>query len=133
MVTARLLEGQIHEGKMGLVEVDESWLRRVHERRGRAHGERDDRRAAGAGAGVAPELAVRRLPVPRSGALVIERLIRALPLAGGAGLLPHLVPARVDSGAKRAGEGGEGAHHARLSLTTRRRAARAWPGSRPWS
>src|SRR5690606_18267878 len=83
----------------------------IHEGRGGADGEHDARRAAGAAAVLARELRVRRLPVPGSGALVVERQARTLAVAGGAGLLTDLVPAGFDGGAQAALEGGEGAHH----------------------
>src|SRR5690606_18023416 len=83
----------------------------IHEGFGGADGEHDARRAARAAAGVAHALAVARLPVPGSGALVIERQVRALAVAGGAVRLRHLVPAGFDGGTERAGEGREGAHH----------------------
>src|SRR5690606_27491863 len=108
MVTARLLEGQIHEGKMGVVEVDGFAARRVHERRGRAHGERDDRRAASATARVARELRVGRLQVPRAREVVVHRLVHAFAVALAALLLTDLVMAGVERLAERGGEHGEG-------------------------
>src|SRR5690606_17884783 len=58
---------------------DGLWPGGVTEGRGGADGAHDTRRQAGAAAVLAPELAVARLPMPRSGALVIERQVRALP------------------------------------------------------
>src|SRR5690554_351871 len=55
---------------------DGLWLGCIHEGRGGPDGEHDTRRQARAAAVLARELAVRRLPVPGLGALVIERLVR---------------------------------------------------------
>jgi len=86
---------------------DGLWLGCIHEGLGGADEEHADRRAAGAGAVLALAAFVDGF-VPAAD----DDLVTALAVAGAAGLLTDLVPAGFDGGAKRAGEGVEGTHHA---------------------
>src|SRR5690554_2855196 len=100
---------------------DGLWRGCVMEGLGGPDGEHDTRGAARAAAVVALAAFVDGF-VPAAD----DDLVPALAVAGAAGLLPHLVPAGVDGGAKRAGEGVEGAHHApRLSGSRAARRLRA--------
>src|SRR5690606_3329526 len=84
----------------------DGWPGGVTEGLGGPDGEHDTRGAARAAAVLALAAFVDGF-VPAAD----EHLAPALAVAGGAVRLPHLVPARLDGGSKRAGEGDEGAHY----------------------